>query len=176
MPRFHAMGNMRDADTMPQPALPPQQVTLIESCLRQHQHTEGPLLPVLHDVQDALGYIPPGAVTLIAQALQLSRAEVHGVMSFYPHFRTEPGARHHVEICQAESCQAMGALTLGKHAASRLGCELKGATSDGAISLAPVYCLGLCAQSPALMIDGQPYARVTPERFDELVANLEAMQ
>lgn len=176
MPQFHSMGNMRKEDALPEQALPPHQAAIIENCLHRHAATEGPLLPILHDVQDALGYIPPGGVPLIARALQLSRAEVHGVISFYPHFRTLPPARHHVEICQAESCQAMGAVVLGKHAEQRLGCKWKGATANGAVSLAPVYCLGLCAQSPALMIDGQPYARVTPQRFDELVAELEGVQ
>jgi formate dehydrogenase subunit gamma len=129
----------------------------------------GALLPVLHAVQEELGCIPPEAVPPIAEALNLSRAEVHGVITFYPHFHTEPGARHTLEVCRAESCQAVGGEALAAHASKRLGCGFHATSGDGEFALEPVYCLGLCAQSPAVMLDGRPHARVTPDRLDRLL-------
>ena len=128
----------------------------------------GALLPVLHAVQDRLGHIPPEAVKRIASALNLSRAEVHGVVSFYHHFREHPCGRHVVEICRAEACQARGARHLDEYARSRLGCGFHETSADG-VSLEPVYCLGLCATGPAIAIDGTPYSRVTAARFDALL-------
>lgn len=130
----------------------------------------GALLPVLHGIQDALGYVPEDAVPLIARELNLSRADVHGVISFYHYFRQKPAGRHLIQLCRAESCQAMGAVTLEKHVKQRLGVDFHQTTSDGQYTLEPVYCLGNCACSPALMIDGELKGRVTPERFDALVA------
>lgn len=130
----------------------------------------GALLPILHAVQDELGCIPADAVPAIAEALNLSRAEVHGVITFYPHFRGKPAGRHVLEVCRAESCQAMGGDGLADHARQALGCDFHGTTADGAFTLEPVYCLGLCAQSPAVMIDGQPHARVTPDKLGRLLA------
>jgi len=130
----------------------------------------GPLLPVLHAVQHELGCIPAEAVQTIAEALNLSRAEVHGVITFYPHFRTEPAARHTLEVCRAEACQSMGGERLAAHARTALGCDFHASSPDGNFSLEPVYCLGLCAQSPAVMIDGQPHARVTEDKLDRLLA------
>ncbi|AMG39029.1 MULTISPECIES: formate dehydrogenase subunit gamma [Achromobacter] len=129
----------------------------------------GPLLPVLHAVQHELGCIPAEAVQTIAEALNLSRAEVHGVITFYPHFRGEPAGRHTLEVCRAESCQAMGGEQLAEHARQALGCDFHASTRDGDFTLEPVYCLGLCAQSPAVMLDGQPHARVTPAKLDRLL-------
>lgn len=133
---------------------------------------QGALLPVLHALQHALGWIPPECVPVMAQAMNLSRAEVHGVITFYPHFRSAPPARHHIEICQAESCQALGSDALVEHAQALLGCAMNERTPDGEIALAPVYCLGLCAQSPAMMIDSRPYARVSCDKLDHLFARL----
>ena len=130
----------------------------------------GALLPILHAVQDELGCIPADAVPAIAEALNLSRAEVHGVITFYPHFRAEPAGRHVLAVCRAESCQAMGGDGLADHARRALGCDFHGTTADGAFTLEPVYCLGLCAQSPAVMLDGQPHARVTPDKLGRLLA------
>jgi formate dehydrogenase subunit gamma len=130
----------------------------------------GALLPVLHAVQDALGYVPPSAVAVIAEALNLSRAEVHGVISFYHHFRTTPPGRHTLRICRAEACQSMGSAALEQHASNRLGIGFHDTTPDGAISLEPVYCLGNCACSPAVMIDDTLHGRVTPARLDALLA------
>lgn len=133
----------------------------------------GPLLPVLHGVQNALGYIPPDAVPLIANGLNLSRAEVHGVITFYHYFRDTPPGRHTIQICRAESCQAMNGATLEAHAKARLGVAFHETTTSGAFTVEPVYCLGNCACSPAVMVDGQLYGRVTPERFDAIVAEWE---
>jgi formate dehydrogenase subunit gamma len=130
----------------------------------------GPLIEVLHAVQAALGYVPPDAVPILAEELNLSRAEVHGVVTFYHFFRETPPGRHTVSICRAEACQSMGADDLVDHAKRRLGVDFHETTADGAFSLEPVFCLGNCACSPAAMIDGRLYGRVTPERFDELVA------
>lgn len=129
----------------------------------------GALLPILHDIQHELGCIPAEAVTTIAEALNLSRAEVHGVLTFYPHFRTEPAGDHVLEVCRAEACQAMGGERLAAHARDALGCDFHQTTPDGAFTLQPVYCLGLCAQSPAVMMDGKPYARVTPAKLTRIL-------
>ncbi len=145
-------------------------LTTVRGVLERRAGMPGALLPILHDVQDALGHIPAHVVPEIAAALGLSRAEVHGVITYYQHFRTEPAGRHVLQICRAESCQAMGADQLLTHAKQRLGCDLHGTTPDGAFSLEPVYCLGLCASSPAMMFDDEPHARVTPQMFDALVA------
>jgi formate dehydrogenase subunit gamma len=129
----------------------------------------GALLPILHEIQHELGCIPPQAVPTVAAALNLSRAEVHGVVTFYPHFRNTPGGRHTLEVCRAESCQAMGGEALASHASARLGCDFHAVSADGGFSLEPVYCLGLCAQSPAVMLDGKPHARMTQDRLDRLL-------
>ena len=131
----------------------------------------GPLLPVLHGVQDALGCVPPDAVPLIAESLNLSRAEVHGVISFYHYFRDTAPGRHTIHMCRAEACQAMNQRALEEHAKRRLGIEFHQTTSNGAFTFEPVYCLGNCACSPAMMIDGELYGRVSPQRFDEIVAD-----
>lgn len=130
----------------------------------------GPLIEVLHAVQAAMGYVPADAVPIIAEALNLSRAEVHGVVTFYHFFRETPPGKHTVHICRAEACQSMGANALVRHAKKRLGVDFHETTSDGVFSLEQVFCLGNCALSPAAMIDGRLYGRVTPERFDQLVA------
>jgi formate dehydrogenase subunit gamma len=139
----------------------PEQIACI---IAAQQHRPGALLPILHDIQDALGYIPADAVAQIASALNLSRAEVHGVITFYHHFRTEAPARHTIQICCAEACQSMGAERLVEHAEKKLA-----GRKHGEVALQPVYCLGLCATSPALMIDEELHARVTPEKFDALL-------
>ncbi len=144
--------------------------TAVERALARHAGRPGPLLPVLHDVQDTLGHIPAQAVERIARALNLSRAEVHGVITFYHHFRAEPAGRHVVRVCQAEACQSMGAATLTAHAERALGCTLHGTTADGALTLEPTYCLGLCAMAPAASVDDDVHARLTPAKFDRLVA------
>lgn len=133
----------------------------------------GALLPVLHAVQDRLGHVAPDVVPAIARALNLSRAEVHGVVTYYAHFRTRPPGRHVVQVCAAEACQACGADALLAQAERLLGCRSHETRADGAVTLEPVYCLGLCASSPALQIDDRPHARVTPQRLAALVAGLD---
>lgn len=129
----------------------------------------GPLLIVLHAVQDELGYIPRDAVPLIASRLNLSRADVHGVISFYHYFRQDPPGRHTMYLCRAEACQSMAGRALEAHALQTLGVGLHESTTDEAITLEPVYCLGNCALSPCVMVDKQVYGRVTPQRFDAIV-------
>jgi formate dehydrogenase subunit gamma len=133
----------------------------------------GALLPILHGIQDAVGYVPPEAVPLIAAELNLSRAEVHGVISFYHYFRETPPGRQTIYLCRAESCQAMGSEALEAHAKARLGIDYHETTADGALSLEPVYCLGNCACSPALMVGKEVYGRVTPERFDAILETVQ---
>jgi len=140
----------------------------VEQVIARLRHRPGPLLNVLHAVQDALGYIPPTAVPLIADGLNLSRAEVHGVISFYHYFRATPPGRHTIRVCRAEACQSMQGRALEGHASASLGVGFHETTSDGAFSLEPVYCLGNCALSPCMMIDGEVFGRVTPARFDAL--------
>jgi formate dehydrogenase subunit gamma len=133
----------------------------------------GALLPILHAVQDALGYVPSAAVPAIAEGLNLSRAEVHGVISFYHYFRETPPGRHTIHMCRAEACQSMNQRALEAHAKKALGVDFHGTTANGAFSFEPVYCLGNCACSPAIMVDGELYGRVTPERFDAILAQWE---
>jgi formate dehydrogenase subunit gamma len=124
-------------------------------------------------VQKEFGYVPDEAVPLIADALNLSRAEVHGVVTFYHYFRRAPSGQHIVQICRAESCQAMNGNSLAAHAQQRLNIGFHETTADGRFSLEPVYCLGNCACSPAIMIDDELHGRVTPQRFDALIAEQE---
>jgi len=142
----------------------------IAAAIERHAQRPGALLPLLHDVQDHLGYLPTGSVAPIAQALNLSRAEVHGVITFYHHFRQQPGGRNVLRVCQAEACQAMGSGALMAHARARLGCAPHGRSDDGVFSLEPVYCLGQCANSPAVMLGERVYARMTAARLDALIA------
>jgi NADH:ubiquinone oxidoreductase subunit E len=141
-----------------------------------HGQQPGALLPLLHAVQDALGHVPDAAVPAIAEGLNLSRAEVHGVITYYHHFRREPAGRHVLQVCRAESCQAMGADALWAHACTRLGVGAGagegGTSADGAVTLEPVYCLGLCAMSPAVALDEQPRARMSAPRLDALLAGV----
>ena len=142
----------------------------IDLILRDCAQRPGSLLIVLHAVQQEFGYVPEEAVPLIAAGLNLSRAEVHGVLSFYHHFRRAPRGRHLIQICRAESCLAMRGENLAAHAQQRLQIGFHETTDDGRFTLEPVYCLGNCACSPAMMIDDEPYGRVSAERFDELIA------
>jgi formate dehydrogenase subunit gamma len=154
----------------PPSSLTPTEQAAVEGACERLKALPGALLPILHAVQEAVGFIPKDAVPLIAGRLNLSLAEVHGVVSFYHYFRTQRGGRHVVHLCRAEACQAQGAVPLEEHAKRSLGIDFHGTTADGAISLEPVYCLGNCALGPALMIDEQLQGRVSPERFDALMA------
>jgi len=151
-------------------SLPSEQTATIRRIVAQHRERPGPLLEILHGVQAAFGCVPAGAVPVVAEELNLSRAEVHGVVTFYHFFRRSPPGAHTVSLCQAESCQSMGAEALAQHARQRLGIDFHETTADGRFSLEPIYCLGNCACSPAAMIDGRLYGRVTPEAFDALIA------
>lgn len=148
----------------------PEQGETVRRIVADLKDRPGPLIEVLHAIQAAVGYVPADAVPIVAEALNLSRAEVHGVVTFYHFFRETPPGKHTVHICRAEACQSMGANGLVAHAKKRLGVDFHETTRDGVFSLEQVFCLGNCALSPAAMIDGQLYGRVTPERFDQLVA------
>ncbi|MGO2006506.1 formate dehydrogenase subunit gamma [Vreelandella alkaliphila] len=137
------------------------------------KHKPGALLPILHALQDRFGFIPEAAVPIIAEALNQTRAEVHGVISFYHHFRTTPPGRHVVQICRAEACQAVGARQLEAHAKTRLGVDYHQTTGDREITLEAVYCLGNCACGPSIRVDDSVRGRVTPEVFDALLDELQ---
>jgi formate dehydrogenase subunit gamma len=141
----------------------------LERILAQHAHLPGPLLPILHAVQDELGCIAPAHVARIASALNLSRAEVHGVISFYHYFRQHEPGRHIVHVCRAEACQAMRGEQTEQHAKHALGVDYGGTSADGVFTLEPAYCLGNCAAAPTVMIDEKLYGRVTPERLDVIL-------
>jgi formate dehydrogenase subunit gamma len=142
---------------------------VVERAIAENLHREGAMLPILHAVQDALGFVPPDALPRIAEALNVSRAEVHGVVTFYHDFRTAPAGRHVVRVCRAEACQALGSDAVAETAKASLGVDFKQTREDGAVTLEPVYCLGNCALGPSLLLDGRLIGRVTPERFARLV-------
>ena len=139
--------------------------------IESHAHQRGPLLPVLHALQQTFGYVDARAVPLVAKTLNLSRADVHGVITFYKDFRSEPAGAVHVQVCRAEACQAMGGRELAAHAQRILGVELGGTTSDGAVTLDQVFCLGNCALAPSAVVDGRLYGRVDPGRFDAVLSD-----
>ncbi len=133
---------------------------------------EGALLPILHALQEEFGYVDRAAIPLIAEILNLSRAEVYGVVTFYHDFRSAPPGRHVLRLCRAEACQSTGGDAVSALAEARIGVALGHTTSDGAITLEPVYCLGLCATAPAAMLDGRPVGRLDAARLDDLIAEL----
>lgn len=133
---------------------------------------EGPLLPILHEIQHEFGYVPQEALPVIASGLNLSRAEVYGVASFYHDYRDRPAGRHVLKVCRAESCQAMGGDEMADRLRDVLGVDWHGTSKDGAVTLEPVYCLGLCACSPSAMLDGEVFGRLDEERIGEIVAEV----
>jgi formate dehydrogenase subunit gamma len=139
----------------------------------RHLHREGPLMPILHEVQESFGYVPREAIPVIAEALNLTRAEVYGVVTFYHDFRAAPAGRHVLKICRAESCQAVGCEALVARAEARLGTAC-GSTSPGGVTLEAVYCLGLCAVSPSAMVDGRVVGRLDEGRLDALLGEIGA--
>jgi formate dehydrogenase subunit gamma len=151
------------------PALPADQAAAVQAALAAHRDSAGALLPILHAVQDALGYVPEAALPLIAHELNQSRAEVHGMLTFYHFFRTRPSGRHIVYLCRAEACQSMGARELEVQVKQRLGVDFHETTADGQFTLEPVYCLGNCACAPSVMVDKTLHGRVDAERFDALL-------
>ncbi len=138
--------------------------------IAEHAKQEGATLVVLHALQQAFGYVPEAAIPVVAQALNLSRAEVHGVFTFYHDFRHKPAGRHVLKLCRAEACQAAGGDALAARAESRLGVSLGNTTADDRVTLEPIYCLGLCATAPSAMLDGRLVGRLDEKRLDALVA------
>jgi len=150
------------------PAMDPQGAT-IRAIAESRADLPGALLPILHEIQDHLGYVPDSAVPIVADVLNLSRAEVHGVLTFYHLFRRSPPGRDTVYLCRAEACQAMGARALEAHLKQKLGIDFHETTADGRYSLEPIYCLGNCACSPAVMIGEAVHGRVTADALDALL-------
>ncbi len=146
----------------------------IETVLAAHLHLEGPLLPILHAMQHAFGHIPEAAHRPIAEALNISRAELHGVISFYHDFRDTPAGRHVLKICRAEACQAAGGDAVYAAAEKTLGTAFHGTSADGKITLEPVYCLGLCACGPAAMVDGKVVGHVDEKRLQQIAKECRA--
>lgn len=140
------------------------------------RHRPGALLPILHSIQERIGHIPRDAIPILAKELNLSRAEVHGVVTFYHHFRSVAPGKHVFQICRGEACQAMGANRLVEHAKETLGVGFHETTPDGRFTLEPVYCLGNCACSPSVMVDDDLHGRVSADRFDAIIALLRGTQ
>lgn len=142
-----------------------------EQLVQRHAQPGRSLLAVLHAIQDELGYVPPDTVAPLARAMNLSRAEVHGVITYYHHFRTQPAAPVTVQLCRAEACRSMGTEALAQHIEAHTGCRFDAEhRHDATVELESVYCLGQCALSPAMMVNGTLHARVTPQKFDAVFA------
>ncbi len=141
-------------------------------CVR-HGNRPDTLIEILHELQDAIGYVPKETLPVIAEALNLSRAEVYGVLSFYHDFHTAPKGKHTIALCRAEACQSVGCEALARHAEQKLGVKFGETTADGAFTLKPVYCLGNCALAPAMMLDGRLYGRLDADKFDAAVKKAE---
>lgn len=152
-------------ESMPASSAPQPSAEEIRQIAAPLSGLEGPLLPMLHALQETFGHVPPHAVPVLAELLNLGRAEVHGVISFYHDFRDHPAGRQVLKICRAEACQAMGGAGVAAETLARLGVDWHGTTADGAVTVEPVYCLGLCACAPAAMIDDRVIGRVTAERL-----------
>jgi formate dehydrogenase subunit gamma len=143
---------------------------LAAEAIKLHAGRNGSLLPILHDLQATFGCVPEAAVPQVAEALNLSRAEVHGVVTFYHDFRREPAGRHVLKMCRAEACQAAGGEALAAQAADKLGIKFGDTSADGRVTLEPIYCLGLCSASPSAMFDGRIYGRLDEKKLDALIA------
>jgi formate dehydrogenase subunit gamma len=154
--------------------LSPREATAAREIALRYGNKPDALLEILHDLQADLGFIPEAALPALAKALNLSRAEVHGVVTFYHDFRREPAGRHTIKICRAEACQAMGGNELAAMIERFLQVKLGQTTADGAITVEAVYCLGNCALSPAMMVDGRLVGRVTPATFEKIAAECRA--
>ena len=152
------------------PIYEPWDATRGAEIIAEHTHLEGATLVMLHALQEAFGYVPEPAIPMIAQALNLSRAEVHGVFTFYHDFRHQPAGRHVLKLCRAEACQAAGGDALAARAEAKLGVSLGHTTADERVTLEPIYCLGLCATAPSAMLDGRVVGRLDEARIDALLA------
>lgn len=146
--------------------------TAVETIASELRGRPGALMLILHELQNRFGYIPHDSVPIVAKVLNVTRAEVHGVVTFYHDFRRQPPGRHVIRLCRAESCQAMGAVALADHVRGRLGVDFGETTPDGAFTLEAVYCLGNCGCSPAMMLNDEPCGRVNAARFDEMISEL----
>lgn len=147
----------------------------MEALIRERKSMPGAMLPILHAIQEKVGFVPADVIPMIAGQLNVSRAEVHGVVSYYHFFRQHPAGRHVVQICRAEACQANGGNALADHARTALGCDFHTTTADGQFTLEPVYCLGQCGCAPAMMVGDALHARLTPEKFDRILATVMGM-
>ena len=147
----------------------PWQPEIAKALITERRTMPGAVIPILHALQDRFGYVDKEAVPMIAEALNLTRAEVHGVVTFYHDFRATPPGRHVVKVCRAEACQSMGCDPLIAHIEKKVGATLKHTAADGSVTLEPVYCLGNCALSPALMWNGELHGKMTPQKFDRLL-------
>ncbi len=145
-------------------------LAITRSILERHSTQEGALIPILHDLQEAFGYLPEQALPLVASALNLTRAEVYGTASFYHDFHFEPRGEHTITLCRAEACQSVGAVSLADRAKRRLGLDFGQTSADGRVTLEQTFCLGLCACGPAGMVDGKLVARLTPAKIDAMIA------
>ena len=143
----------------------------VKAICAAHAGLEGPLLPILHAVQAAFGYVPKDAIPVIAHELNLTRAEVYGVVTFYHDFRDVPAGRRVLKICRAEACQAMGGAALGEAVLKKFGIDWKETSADGAVTVEPVYCLGLCSVAPAVLVDGEPHGRVEASHLIAMAAH-----
>lgn len=151
-------------------ALTTEALTKVNAHIKAHKSLPGALLPLLHAIQDDIGWIPEECYLPISKGLSLSVAEVHGVVTFYHHFRRHPAGKHVLQVCRAESCQAMGSAKLEAHIKSTLGIDYHQTTADGAITLEPVYCLGNCACSPNVMMNDEVYGRMDAQKVAELIS------
>ena len=156
------------------PQVTTEELSKINAHITAHKSMPGALLPLLHAIQDDIGWVPEESYLPISKGLALSVAEVHGVVTFYHHFYTHPVGKHILQVCRAESCQAMGSEQLEKDIKAKLGIDYHETTKDGAITLLPIYCLGNCACSPAVMLDDEVYGRVNVEMVAELLAEARA--
>ena len=145
---------------------------VVEQAIQDHQHRKGALLPILHQIQHQLKHVPSSSLATIAKALNLSRAEVHGVVTYYHTFTAEPLGEHVIEVCRAESCQAVGGREIEARAKQQLGIDYGETTADGKISLEPVYCLGHCACSPSIRVGETMHSRMTVEKLDAVLAQI----
>lgn len=152
------------------PIFEPWDETRGAEIIARHARLEGATLVILHALQEAFGYVPEPAIPMVASALNLSRAEVHGVFTFYHDFRHQPAGRHVLKLCRAEACQAAGGDALAARAEAKLGISLGHTTADERVTLEPIYCLGLCATAPSAMLDGRVIGRLDEARLDALVA------
>ena len=142
--------------------------------IAEHQGLEGPLLPILHGIQDEFGFVPQDALPVISDALNISNAEVHGVVTFYHDYRRAPAGRHVVKLCRAEACQAAGGDRIAERAESRLGVKLGETTADRRVTIEPIYCLGLCATAPAIQIDDRMVGRVDQDKLDRILTEAQS--